>query len=60
VSGDYTIINDIAFCEESCRHLEWDQTDGWCLLLKKELSFYDWFVAECANPPPPPEKPPEP
>ena len=45
--GDYEIINDCAYCSDECRYLELDQTDGWCLLLNKELNFYDWFLAEC-------------
>jgi hypothetical protein len=49
MSGVYEIIRDIPYCCEECRYLEWDNTDGWCLLLKKELNFYDWFIAECAS-----------
>jgi hypothetical protein len=43
----YDMFNDIPYCNEHCPYLEDDAVEGYCHLLKKELSFYDWFIAEC-------------
>ena len=53
MTRDYEIINDIFYCCNECRYLKWDYDgcclDGWCSLLKKDLHYYDWFIAECAQ-----------
>jgi hypothetical protein len=52
IVGQYDTFNDIDFCSDECPYLEFDQTEGWCLALNKELNFYDWFIAECVEPQP--------
>jgi hypothetical protein len=47
----YEIFNDIPYCDSFCPYHQWhgEEERGYCRFLNKELTFYDWFIAECVD-----------